>query len=129
MEIFEGCRCPNCESVMFPAEFNPFNSCVKFVCPRNCSYAIMTRAFEKIPTEFISQILGFFEYQEPYKKTCWNCGGVIDPAHPDIKKDSIIAFGFFCSSCGQSLRGLMVKEGKINEKYLPVPSPPISIYL
>jgi hypothetical protein len=130
LKIYEGCKCTYCGSVMFPYHYEPFSATVAFCCPRGCSYGALQGVFNKIPPEFLINILHFFRAKDTdYESKCWNCKKLISSNDPKISRDPIISLGFICRNCNESLRGLMIKMGKITQHPVKVPANPIYINL
>lgn len=124
MKVFEGCRCPNCQSVMFPTNVNMNEFRMVFVCPRGCCYTIVENIINKIPSEYLGYFLRFFNYSNlPYHNFCWNCHREIDTSLK-LKRDPIITLGYICPYCNQSLRGLMTRKNKITQHRVSIPSSP-----
>ncbi len=131
MRIFQGCRCGNCLSIMFPFYFDIFNTSIRFVCPRGCTWGEVVGIFNKIPIEFINKWqINFSPGNAIYRNFCWNCYSEIISEMVNgtkAKRDTIWSLGFVCQNCQESLRGLMVKKGVITTTKVFIPSNPVYV--
>ena len=114
MDIFTGCTCDYCRSVMLAAELDVFQMRVIFACPNNCApRKVIDGPFKIIPAPQFLAIMQAFNPKASYRSVCWNCRQMIESDY--CQRDPIPTLGFVCRNCGQSLWGLLKKKGLIKE--------------